>query len=232
MPCAQCIFPASCRREQQANVWVKIYEDATECSVNSISWAPHSYGLILAAGSSDGTLAVYEHKENGQWEKRSVLAHQGGCCAVSWGPDIKTGALLSGEGGAASAASVRAPRRLVTGGCDNHVRIWSYEEGKLAEQKGIWKDANAHADWVRDVAWAPSIGLPSSTIASCSEDKTVAIWTETPDGQWKKAKVLDFPAKVWRVSWSVMGNILAVSQGDNKVTLWKESVDGDWKQVL
>jgi hypothetical protein len=27
--------------------------------------------------------------------------------------------------------------------------------------------------------------------------------------------------KVWKVSWSIMGNILAVSQGDNKVSLWK-----------
>lgn len=26
-----------------------------------------------------------------------------------------------------------------------------------------------HTDWVRDVAWAPSIGLPLSRIASCSQ---------------------------------------------------------------
>jgi protein transport protein SEC13 len=29
---------------------------------------------------------------------------------------------------------------------------------------------------------------------------------------------------VWRVSWSLTGNILAVSSADNKVTLWKESL--------
>ena len=27
----------------------------------------------------------------------------------------------------------------------------------------------AHSDWVRDVAWAPSVGLPKSVIASCSQ---------------------------------------------------------------
>ena len=27
----------------------------------------------------------------------------------------------------------------------------------------------AHTDWVRDVAWAPSIGLPRSRLASCSQ---------------------------------------------------------------
>jgi len=26
-----------------------------------------------------------------------------------------------------------------------------------------------HCDWVRDVAWAPSVGLPRTVIASCSQ---------------------------------------------------------------
>jgi len=42
---------------------------------------------------------------------------------------------------------------------------------------------------------------------------------------------LKFDTKVWRVSWSLMGNILAVSTGDNAVSLWKESVDGEWKNL-
>lgn len=40
------------------------------------------------------------------------------------------------------------------------------------EDDGQWKEEQkleAHSDWVRDVAWAPSIGLPTSTIASCSQ---------------------------------------------------------------
>jgi protein transport protein SEC13 len=36
---------------------------------------------------------------------------------------------------------------------------------------------------------------------------------------------------VWRVSWSVFGNVLAVADGSNTVTLWKEAVDGEWAQV-
>ena len=36
---------------------------------------------------------------------------------------------------------------------------------------------------------------------------------------------------VWRVSWSLAGNLLAVSCGDNKITLWKEGVDGKWALV-
>lgn len=32
----------------------------------------------------------------------------------------------------------------------------------------------AHTDWVRDVAWAPSVGLPLSRIASCSQVRRCA----------------------------------------------------------
>ena len=40
------------------------------------------------------------------------------------------------------------------------------------EADGEWEEEEkleAHSDWVRDVAWAPNIGLPTSKIASCSQ---------------------------------------------------------------
>ena len=40
-----------------------------------------------------------------------------------------------------------------------------------------------------------------------------------------------FDAPVWRVSWSVTGNVLAVSTGDHKVTLWKQAVTEEWTQI-
>ena len=93
------------------------------------------------------------------------------------------------------------------------------------------QQVEGHQDWVTDVAWAPSLGLPSNTIASCSEDQTVILWSENEDGTWKVQQKLSFDCKVWRVSWSVMGNILAVSQGDNKVSLWKEGLNGVWEAL-
>ena len=41
-----------------------------------------------------------------------------------------------------------------------------------------------HTDWVRDVAWAPNVGLPRSYIASCGQDRCVFVWTR--DGEGKK----------------------------------------------
>ena len=40
------------------------------------------------------------------------------------------------------------------------------------EEGGEWREEEKlefHTDWVRDVAWAPSVGLPRSIIASCSQ---------------------------------------------------------------
>ena len=139
------------------------------------------------------------------------------------------------------------------------------------EERDEWAEEDAspglaHADWVRDVAWAPSLGSAESLIASCSQarlplstppppsffrlprsphvdhapptvspqDKKVIIWTQkaasTGKESWER-KEIQFSCVVWRVSWSVTGNILAVSGGDNQVTLWKESLLGEWTQI-
>ena len=56
------------------------------------------------------------------------------------------------------------------------VKIWSQDESGnwVAEANG---KLEGHSDWVRDVAWAPSIGSNRSIIASCSQDRRVIIWT-------------------------------------------------------
>ena len=53
---------------------------------------------------------------------------------------------------------------------DNSLNI--FDISCFREDEGEWKEEKkleGHSDWVRDVAWAPSIGLPRSTIASCSQ---------------------------------------------------------------
>ena len=50
-------------------------------------------------------------------------------------------------------------------------------------------------------------------------------------GGWERHLLHDFGAPVWRLSWSVSGNLLSVSDANNAVTLWKEAADGQWQQV-
>jgi len=215
-------------REEQNKEWKPIFQDDTSSqSVMCVAWAPHAFGLILATGSADGNVTIFTHKDrSNNWESFKIKAHNTSCNAVSWGPDASVGALLKSGG------KQTAQMRFVTAGCDNTIRMFGFNShsSRWEKQEGAFED-KGHDDWVRDVAWAPSLGLLSNTIASCSEDRTVKIWTEQ-NGRWRNTKTLPkFNHTVWKVSWSVMGNILAVTQGDNKVSLWKESIDGQWENV-
>ncbi|EKM74713.1 hypothetical protein AGABI1DRAFT_116784 [Agaricus bisporus var. burnettii JB137-S8] len=229
--------------------WIKIGEHSLHtASVNSISWAPHELGAILACASSDGKLSVLTFKNDGQWDADMFNGHAIGCNAVSWAPAVLPGSLITPQQtqqGQPPSTQIPTVKRFASAGCDNLVKIWGYREDSQSwvEEETL----EGHTDWVRDVAWAPNIGLPRSYIATASQDKTVLIWTkDSPTSPWVKT-ALDpssdltsaggapppgkFPDVVWRVSWSLAGNILAVSCGDGKVTLWKENLKGNWECV-
>lgn len=212
--------------------------------MSSVQWAPREFGLMLACASSDGTISILRHTTDEDWESRKITnAHGVGVNAISWAPpissvstvyrptNVNTGAHASGD----KSTVLNKPtlvKRFVSGGCDNIVRIWKYDEVKECWMEE--RQLDGHADWVRDVAWAPSIGLPKWYIASCSQDKKVIIWinNEGPNSSEWESKILhEFNDIVWHVSWSVMGNILAVSCGENRVSLWKEDMNGEFRCI-
>jgi protein transport protein SEC13 len=236
-------------REQEGakNQWTKVHVFAGhELSVNSIAFAPHEFGLMLACGSSDGQISILICNSDGSWTSDTFVAHHLGVNAVSWAPFSAAGALLS------SSVQSESPR-LVSGGCDAKIKIWSIsspsaignanphqaqqQQGQQQIQQKIASlehTLEEHTDWVRDVQWAPNIGLPSNAIASASQDGKVIIWTQDiTDGKsaWQKHSLDSFNETVWRVSWSLTGNILAVTSGDSRVTLWKEGLDHQWKCI-
>ena len=96
-----------------------------------------------------------------------IKAHKIGVNAVSWAP------ACSGM-------------RLVTAGCDNLVKIWNCDESgnTWAEEATLGRADERHTDWVRDVAWAPTVDGAAEMIASCSQDKKVIIWTAGRSGEW------------------------------------------------
>ena len=166
------------------------------------------------------------HADDNSWSVVPINDSKYGCNAVTWAP---YGHLGSTEGD-------QVVKRIATGSCDNLVRVF-----KCAAVEGGWEwkqeaalggEGVGHSDWVRDVAWAPSSGMPCNTIASCSgvrlssvcdrawvrylimhsisQDGTVIIWKQQAGADWKPTKLPAFNSPVWRVSWSVTGNMLAV----------------------
>jgi len=207
-----------------ASSFQRVFESTLHsASVNLLAWAPHECGCLLACASSDGAVSVLEFRDNAWDHVILANAHGLGVNSVSWAPSARPGSLVSKTG------DNTVSRRFVTGGSDCLAKIWEWN----AEQKtyGLIQTLSGHSDWVRDVAWSPSV-LSKSYIASASQDKTVRIWTADPStpNEWK-CTTLEFDSVLWRVSWSLSGNILAVSQGDNKVSLWKENLSGTWESV-
>lgn len=189
-------------------------------SVNSVAWAPHEYGAQLLITSSDGKVSVLEFKEDATTSFIAIeRAHAIGVNSGSWAPPYK------------NEATGQVERRFVTGGSDNLVKIWKFNQE--SNNYELEHTLEGHSDWVRDVSWSPS-SLVRSYIASASQDKTVIIWSQDkPGSKWTKKFLTEekFPDVVWRANWSLSGNILAVSGGDNKVTLWRENLDGQWESA-
>ncbi len=141
-------------REDSPGNWNMLYSHAVhESSVNSVCFAPPEMGLVLAAGSSDGSISILSYNDASQsWETDKIPnAHTIGCNAVSWAPVTSAG----------------APRRFVSGGCDSLVKVWRRDEaeGKWTQEAKL----EGHSDWVRDVAWAPSVAVNKAVIASSSQ---------------------------------------------------------------
>lgn len=106
--------------------------------------------------------------DDGQWGADVFEAHAIGCNAVSWAPAARAGSLLAPNAGGRRPSPVK---RFASAGCDNIVKIWGFSE---ETQAWVEEDVlEGHTDWVRDVAWAPNIGLPRSYIATASQVRFV-----------------------------------------------------------
>lgn len=237
---ASCSFDGSVliHRESTPQNWSCVLNEKQlhESSVNSLEFAPHTHGLICAAASSDGRVSILTHQQDDTWSVEYIADNALGVNSLSWCPSPDASSSNDDDGSPAR-------KKIVTAGCDNQIRFYTQTTGASADTTAdsAWEQLEedqvntaqlSHSDWVRDVAWAPSIVPDHHTVASCSEDGTVLIWTKTkPSQPWEPTLLHDFQEPVWRLSWNITGTILAVSSADNHVTLWKAGLDGIYTQV-
>jgi protein transport protein SEC13 len=71
---------ASCSYDRKVIIWKetngqwhKYHEYLNhDSSVNSVCWAPHDFGLILACGSSDGSISILSATTGSGWEVKKI----------------------------------------------------------------------------------------------------------------------------------------------------------------
>ena len=86
------------------------------------------------------------------------------------------------------------------------LQVWRSAEGQGWQMEG--PALTQHSDWVRDVAWAPSLGLPASTLASAGQDGRVFIWSETAPGAWSPTLLHDFQVPCLKCGLSAINMLL------------------------
>ncbi|KAH7964690.1 hypothetical protein HPB49_000581 [Dermacentor silvarum] len=150
-----------------------------EGPVWQIAWAHPMFGTVLASCSYDRKVILWKETD-GVWSKLEEFKnHDSSVNSICWAPH-EFGLMLAcgSSDGAVSIVSTSGDGSWESQKINNaHTggRVQMVEEHKL----------EAHSDWVRDVAWAPSPGLESqSTIASCSQDRRVILWTSTDLATW------------------------------------------------
>lgn len=94
----------------------------------------------------------------------------------------------------------------MTGSNDNKVIDWIYKDSNFTQT-----EIGTHNSIIRDVAWAPNVGLQYDIVASACEDgsDSVKIWKLA--GKWECLQIIKLDCAAWRVSWSPTSNILTVS---------------------
>ncbi|TPP43524.1 WD domain, G-beta repeat family protein [Leishmania donovani] len=232
---------ASASYDQKAIIWKEIHQgapkwtpvhviDIHQGSVNAVQWAPEEYGPVVATASSDGTVAITTYRD-GCWQPSVKLSNNSNQIAHAMGATSVTFAPFKSE--------LVDHVVVASGGCDGHVRLWvsasSPERGLGFELHQV---IEAHADWVRDVAFCPT--SPASRfviLASCGQDKTVVMYrkpwdqlcAEISEGasqatEWERS-VIEFAEPVWRLSWAPSGEMLVVTNSKSEVFVLREGVD-------
>uniref|UniRef100_A0A7S3D420 Anaphase-promoting complex subunit 4-like WD40 domain-containing protein n=1 Tax=Palpitomonas bilix TaxID=652834 RepID=A0A7S3D420_9EUKA len=212
-------------KEEAENQWSIVYQFTEhKGSVNTVAFGPVELGLVFASGGADGHIYVVENHD-GNWSSELVNASAGsgagsnaaGVNALCWAP-------------VSSSEQNALEKRLLVGGCACNVSVLKRGERGWGEERIVC----SHEDWVRGVAWAPALALPTDTVASCSQDGEVKISRrKMQEGreEWDTTSLKKFEGPVWSVSWSTTGNVLAVAVAHASVKLYKESVNGQWEEI-
>ncbi|SBT80987.1 protein transport protein SEC13, putative [Plasmodium malariae] len=222
-------------KEVNINKYEMIYlNNEHKSSVNYIEWSPHEYGLHLGCASSDGYLSIISYNLNkdtneGHWTKSSIKAHLNGTACLSWEKPFNS---LGNNKHLNDNNDFINSFKLVTGGYDNQVIIWTFDNNTKEYHKIFQMNDKPHNSLVRDVSWRPNLSNTTNMIASCSDEQIVILWFEDiSNNRWKNGQVIKVDQKIHKISWSPNGTILAIACSGDNAYLYKENMEGLWVEI-
>lgn len=226
-------------REVRPKEWLVVHQLELRGDVSMISFAPGEYGVVLAAASLAGEVHIVSRREisvspvvpaGESWLSKSFFAHAGGVAALTWAPSTSPAVLATGP--AVQKAASCAPRRLATAGRDGVVRIWLHSSSGDSWSEVCQLSSPKLLGNVRDIAWRPNLGTPSSLIAICTEGGCVGTWSQDVNGKdWQLQACWNVASDARRVTWSKAGLLLAVSVGDRDAAIFREECCGSWSAM-
>lgn len=198
-------------------------------------------GQVLAAGSQEGTVRVWNLNEQQPIPHVLPQPHQGRVSGIAlsrdgrWlasagvdgfidisrpdGTDMRP--IGNSAGAIFTVAFDRAADRLAAGGADGAIRVWNI--GNLPSAGGdVPPDTmrkNAHEDGVKSLVFSPTNDL----VASGGADNAVRLWNSgslTPVEQWPTAAVEGHTATVTSVAFNADGTHLVSGSDDMTIRLW------------
>lgn len=175
-------------------------------AVNAVAFAPRHLGLKLAAGSSDGSVRVYEAGDLvslAHWEFAHEFHNEQGASSgagAGAGASAAGGATASGQphgGGVSCLSWCTSPfdaAMMVVGGSSPIVRVWGFSAAarkwlpmleltghSMTPPPGIFGAPSLVGGLVCDVSWAPNIGRSYHLVASAGKDGRLCMWRIQPE---------------------------------------------------
>lgn len=142
-------------KETKQNQWEKVYEyKEHKNSVNNVVFAPHEYGLIVLAGSSDGFISIHEYRStiyyniDDNWISTILEAHSFGVTCLAWEQYTKEDSSI----------------RFVSGGNDNKLKIWTVNRSRNTTEKIF--NLDGHNEAIIDVVWFKNANGTSTIVSS------------------------------------------------------------------
>ena len=205
-----------------------------EADIISVAFSPN--GQLLASGSWDDTIKLWQVHNRGAQLLKTLTGHKNPVLSVAFSPNgqlLASGSLDKTiklwqvqDGGAQllktltghkadvnSVAFSPNGQLLASGSYDDTIKLWQVQDGGAQ----LLKTLTGHKRWVNSVAFSPNGQL----LASGSADDTLKLW-QVQDGGAQLLKTLTgHEYSVFSVAFSPNGQLLASGSADKTLKLWQ-----------